>query len=947
MRVFLLRKLIKGNSISDETLAHFVFASNSDSSLFTANAMKAMCQMEEELVWSYYGKTCPLHSIGFYTAILHNKVCKDITEKDVQGMLKILQDCSKYYYMKQLSVDCKKESCSAPGQCIKHNAVYKIMHYMVDKGFLPINQTDNPRLENAISFFGQEHENFIEYYTKKLEKSNMKNDFVEIAGIYFPRGKALAFDRFVVEDMFYFVIAGVVILVMMLLYLQSLTLVMATFLNIIFSFSFSYFLYFVIFRFKFFPFLNLITFILLIAIGADDVFIIHDTWKQTQFESQGHLVTHIDLTLKHAIGSIFVTSFTTAVAFLASIVSSLPSMRCFAVFTFTAVLINFILMATWIPAVIILLSKLENECNWSIKGLDSCRKTIGNVITKFYTRILPSVVINLKFLWMILFLGTGIGSIAIIFIAPKLQLPTTPALQLFPLSHPLEAYEFDLKDKFHFSDSSDTYKFQLWIVWGIKGEDKGSWVDPNDTTPLTYDAQFYLHNDKGADWLLDFCHSLKNQTFFHNDDKQRPCFFDGYKAVLEDACTSMLALPTLKPCCQLQSNPGDKSLFEKCLPLAALLSAQANGTEKPSLDSPIFDAEGKLKAYILSFKSSQPHVTSFHSMDKNYRNVDRFLEKQGITAPEGLKKAWFSGDFLFYDIQLSLLSGTYIALGVSLSFAFLMMVMTTLNMLLSIYAIITIAFAMFVTIAVFVLLGWELNILESLAISICAGMSVDFVIHYGVAYKQAYSKDRNYRVCKALERVGSAVTMAAATTFISGSLILTTRIHVYFQAGILFMVIMTSSYLFSTFFFLSICSVIGPKGSTCQIPAIGQWCKKSIAATNQNNTKFGDQSRDGLKSHNIDYHQFSRKRHLNSHTPSDNTPSYQHLQSFPKIGRNFNNHPGLPKYSEKTGVSNRHLHGYVGYDFLNIQYQNNWIDRKHYYKNNDILRPLENKYSKS
>ena len=886
--------------------------------------MKAMCQLEEELVWSYYGKTCPLHSIGFYTAIFHNKGCKDITEKDVQGMLKILQDCSKYYYTKQLSADCKKQSCSAPAQCIKYNAVYKIMHYMVDKGFLAIDKTDNPRLENAISFFQQDHENFIEYYAEKLEKSNMKNDLVEIAGIHFPYGKDLAFDRFVVEDMFYFVISGVVILIMMLLYLQSPTLVMATFLNIIFSFSFSYFLYFVIFRFKFFPFLNLITFLLLIAIGADDVFIIHDTWKQTQFESQGNLVTHIDLTLKHAIGSIFVTSFTTAVAFLASIVSSIPSVRCFAVFTFTAVLINFILMATWIPAVIILLEKFRNKCcNWSCKGLGSCRSTISNVITKFYTRILPSVVISLKFLWIIIFLGIGIGGIAIIFIAPKLQLPSTPVFQLFPLSHPLEVYEFDLKDKFRFSTSSEIYKLQLSIVWGIKGEDKGSWLDPNDTTPLTYDAQFYLQNEKGADYLLDFCHSLKKQTFFHNDDRQRPCFFDGYKAVLKDACTSMLALPTLKPCCQLQSNPGDKNLFEKCLPLAALLSAQRNGIDNPSLDNPIFDAEGNLKAYILSFKSSQPLVTSFHPMDENYMKVDTFLEKQGITAPEGIKNAWFSGNFFFYDIQLSLLSGTYIALGVSLSFAFLMMFMTTLNMLLSIYAIITIAFAMFVTIAVFVLLGWELNILESLAIAISAGMSIDFVIHYGVAYKQAYSTDRNYRVSKALERVGSAVTMAAATTFISGCLILPTRIHVYYQAGLLFIVIMTSSYLFSTFFFLSICSFIGPKGSTCQIPAIGQWCKKkSIASTNQYNAKSRDQTRNGLKSH---YHPFSRDLHLNGHTPFDNNLSRQSLQHFPRIERNFNNHPGLPKYSGTPGVLNRHLQEYTDYD-LNFQHQNNWMN---------------------
>ena len=870
--------------------------------------MKAMCQMEEELVWSYYGKTCPLHSIGFYTAILHNKVCKDITERDVQSMLRILQDCSKYYYTKQLSADCTKQSCSAPTHCTKHNAAYKILHYMVDKQFFGVNQTHNLHLENAISYFGQDHEDFIEYYTEKLENSNLENDFVKIAGIYFHNGKSLLFDKFVVTDIHYMFVACAVILTMVLIYLQSFTLVTATLLNILFSFSFSYFLYFVIFRFKFFPFLNLTTFILLIAIGADNVFIIHDTWKQTRFESQGHLVTHMNLTLKHAIGSIFVTSFTTAVAFLASIVSNIPAVRCFAVFSFTAVLVNFILMATWIPAVIILLEKVKNKCcNMPCEGLSNCKGTIRSVITKFYTRILPAVVIKLKFLWIVLFLGIGIGGIFIVLVSPKLELPSKAVFQLFRLSHPLEAYESVLKDKFQFNSLSEGNKLQIWMVWGIKDEDKGSWMDPNDTAPLEFDSQFYLQNEKGSNWLLDFCHSLKNKPFCHDNDKRRPCFFDVYRTVLKDMCTPGLVPSSLNPCCQLQSNPEDQSLFEKCLPLAAPLSAQMTGTENRSLDSPIFDAKGNLKAYGLSFQSSQPHVASFHPMDRNYRNMERFLEKQLITAPEGLKNAWFSGNFFFYDIQLSLLSGTYAALGVSLSFAFLMMFMTTLNMLLSIYAIITIAFAMFVTIGVFVLLGWELNVLESLAISISAGMSIDFAIHYGVAYKHAYSEDRNYRVSKALERVGCAIVMAAITTFIAGSLVLPSQVHVFLQSGTLFMVIMASSYLYSTFFFLSICSFIGPKGNTCQIPAISQWGRGSTSKGIQYTTKVaGLTPPNGRKSiYNID-HPFSRNRHSSG-------LSNQYLYYETELERRLKNHQPLPEPSRGPGIWNKHFQQDVSY----------------------------------
>ena len=38
--------------------------------------------------------------------------------------------------------------------------------------------------------------------------------------------------------------------------------------------------------------------------------------------------------------------------------------------------------------------------------------------------------------------------------------------------------------------------------------------------------------------------------------------------------------------------------------------------------------------------------------------------------------------------------------------------------------------------------GWELNILESVVISLSIGLSVDFTLHYGIMYKLAVDTDR-------------------------------------------------------------------------------------------------------------------------------------------------------------------------------------------------------------
>ena len=39
--------------------------------------------------------------------------------------------------------------------------------------------------------------------------------------------------------------------------------------------------------------------------------------------------------------------------------------------------------------------------------------------------------------------------------------------------------------------------------------------------------------------------------------------------------------------------------------------------------------------------------------------------------------------------------------------------------------------------AILVFMGWKLNILESVAITLAIGLSVDFTLHYAMMYRQA------------------------------------------------------------------------------------------------------------------------------------------------------------------------------------------------------------------
>ncbi|CAF1476566.1 unnamed protein product, partial [Didymodactylos carnosus] len=250
-------------------------------------------------------------------------------------------------------------------------------------------------------------------------------------------------------------------------------------------------------------------------------------------------------------------------------------------------------------------------------------------------------------------------------------------------------------------------------------------------------------------------------------------------------------------------------------------------------------------------------------------------------APEHLKHAWFSSPgFAFYGVQRELLVGSYSSLVASLGIALLVLFLTSGNLFIAFYALVTITFAIAVSIAIFAALGWELGIVEAIIVIMSVGLSVDFTVHFGVAYIHTNEKDihhvrrivakkyadkilmkktnvlsindngegdnclefeveqpsprqssptyrqllgehqaeRETRVHESVARVGSAVFMAAFTTFAAGFSMTLSSLTSFRQMGQFLMTIMLTSYVFATFFFLPLCAIMGPVGNCGSIP---------------------------------------------------------------------------------------------------------------------------------
>ncbi|XP_054839470.1 protein dispatched homolog 1 isoform X2 [Eublepharis macularius] len=840
-----------------------VFTSVDGENLWNLPAIKSMCNVDNLRIRSHFqfgdlcqrttaASCCPSWTLGNYIAILNNRSsCQKIVERDVSHTLKLLRTCAKYYYNGTLGPDCwdmaarrkdQLKCTNVPRKCTKYNAVYQILHYLVDKDFLSPKTVDYvlPALKYSMLFSPTEKgESMMSIYLDNFENWNSSDGITTITGIEFGVKHSL-FQDYLLMDTVYPAIAIVIVLLVMCIYTKSMFITLMTMFAIISSLIVSYFLYRVVFNFEFFPFMNLTALIILVGIGADDAFVLCDVWSYTKFDkSHAETSETVSITLQHAALSMFVTSFTTAAAFYANYVNNITAIRCFGVYAGTAILVNYVLMVTWLPAVVVLheryllnIFSCFRKPQSRVYNNKSCWTTLCQMFHKFvfassevsrifFEKVLPCIVIKFRYVWLVWFLALTIGGAYIVCVNPKMKLPSLELseFQVFRSSHPFERYDAEFKKLFMFErvHHGEELHMPITIIWGVSPEDNGDPLNPKSKGKLKLDSSFNIASPDSQLWILKFCQKLRNQTFFYQTEEQdfTSCFIETFKQWMENQdCDE----PALYPCCSHWSFPYKQEVFELCIKRAIMELERSTGYHLDSkTPGPRFDINDTIRAVVLEFQSTYLFTLAYDKMHQFYREVDSWISGELSSAPEGLSSGWFVSNLEFYDLQDSLSDGTLIAMGLSVAVAFSVMLLTTWNIIISLYAIVSIAGTIFVTVGSLVLLGWELNVLESVTISVAVGLSVDFAVHYGVAYRLAPDPDREGKVIFSLSRMGSAIAMAALTTFVAGAMMMPSTVLAYTQLGTFMMLIMCISWAFATFFFQCMCRCLGPQGTCGQI----------------------------------------------------------------------------------------------------------------------------------
>ena len=841
--------------VSGKAYARVVYAGADGGSLFTARRIKAMCRLEDDILRRHQSfrdscvqatltrQCCRSWSLGNYISRLTNRTsCYKIRHRDVAYVENLLTTCVKYYRSLSLVSDCydsetngdRYRQCNAiPARCKRYNAVYDIMHYLTDVDFMTdgINGL-NRKLSYSMSFLPVAAGTGAVPLYNNFEDTPSSGTQVKVVAVNFGVKQEL-FDKYLQRDILWVGVALCAIVLALWIYTTSLFLTAMTVVSLAISFEVSYFVYTHVFDIHFFPFMNLLVLVILIGIGADNVFIYSKTWALAKQEKNvGTLEKIVSDTIRHATLSIFVTSLTTAAAFYASYVNHITALACFALFAGTTVIVNFFVVITWIPASLVVYERWLSDCclcyrteyygskQGRIYYVSSLPHTIYERASEcwrgVFERLLPCAVLRLRFFWLLSLAAVALCAIVIVFFSPRLRLPTSEDFQLFSRDHLFEVYDLRMKRHFWFekSASSNVVTMPMTIVWGVIPVDVGDKLNPFSKSSVMYDETFNPATPRAQMWLLRFCQALRLTDFYKRDPgfQLTNCFIEHFKLFMESGCDST-ADKLQRSCCGFDTFPYSEDVFNRCVhvyvPILThsrrLYHTNPNAGPRYSRDT------GKLVALVVEFSSKQPYSPSYEKMADFYRYMDSWVRERMMTAPEEMRRGWFVSLLDFYALQESIAEGTPLAIGIAIAIATVVAFMTTLNLLITFYAMLSIASAIFVTIAVLVLLGWQLNVLESVTISAAVGLSVDFTLHYGMAYRLSPDLDRQMRVASATARMGSPVAVAALTTFLAGALMMPSTILAYRQLGTFLMVVMVVSWTYATFFFQSLLRCFGPE----------------------------------------------------------------------------------------------------------------------------------------
>ena len=619
--------------------------------------------------------------------------------------------------------------------------------------------------------------------------------------------------------------------------------------EIAFTIFVSFFVYRLIFQITYFTSIHFLAAFLLLGIGADDVFVFVDAFKQSECQKDisGSLLKRLEYTSIRASKAVMITSLTTTVAFLATATSKVMPICTFGIYAALCIFLLYWINVVIMPPTLIVWDGLRRRgcCSRKAKGSDQpdqpnqpdrgqpaapTKAAELRPIEKYFHGPHTAFVRKTRYGVLILFtMLTGLG----VYYCTTLE-PPIEQENYFPNDHMFTTYTSTVRsdDKSPFMVSGKDYVAGVQIVWGLRGMDLSGtdpW-DPESTGKLVYDDAFDLSSAQAQQHVLDACERAKNAPCSAKGcangmlvrNNQAKCFIEGFKAWLESD-----GKPWPAP---------QASFLSQLSAYAALDETQQMYRDQIGLFT---DDEGNPELRFIAFDFN----TTFsppkpQSWTKGiYDNWEAFIAKENAMAPPGVDRAYQTTEFAWtwLKTQMELIKGVELGVTLVIVIAFVFINISTNNWVISLGAIFTIGGILTTTmgLGVVAIMDFPLGVAESVATVILIGFSMDYCLHLAGAYVASKKATRYERTRDSLTEMGVSVTAGALTTIFSAVFLFGTVLTFFQKFAFIIVFTIGASWVWSTCFFASFCMIFGPEGSA------GEWTTILRIKTLKGNGKVG------------------------------------------------------------------------------------------------------------
>ena len=608
--------------------------------------------------------------------------------------------------------------------------------------------------------------------------------------------------------------------------------------EIFFSIPIAWFIFTVIFQIKYFATLNALALFVVAAIGADDIFIFMDAYKQSQYHLDvlTDLETRMSWVYRRTGTAMAITSATTCAAFLCTLITPLTSIQSFGIFAAVVIFIDYVLVMTlFCTSVVIYHNRYENSSPFGCccpcgpvvpSNTEQAREALegseGEIkrdfVSEFFrTKVAGFIKVPLHRLVLCIIFLTWLG--CAIWQATLIE-ATKESEQFLDEEHPLQKSLSILDQQFPTAD--DDLGLKVHYVWGIDQVDRtgvNRLLEPEYFGKPTFVEEFDFNEQCQTD-ILEFCDTLRTDPLYQDLIKRKNglglvyCFIEelgafNIKGNLDD-CDYVRQGEWKTANVTWQVDPNDlvtimpEFLKQKtCYDEAELETVSGRYSEMIGWD-------GKSMRYAAV--AAESAVLDPFGIDGEQFTREQYNQFVAIAEKQDKISQSCSGEVIMTDLDEKFVfmnnQNIYVrsaiqsaCLGVAI--AFVVLLISTRVFHLAFFASLSIISVLVSVVGTMVMLGWNLGSIESILIAIIAGFSVDYVVHLAHAYEIA-NGDTYARITEAFADLGISVFNGMITSVAASIPLFFCQLQFFAKFGTFLCLTIAFSWIFANFGFMSI-----------------------------------------------------------------------------------------------------------------------------------------------